>query len=312
LTIIRRAEISMASKFDEDKLINKAMSKSRMNSSALARGALNANLSRHQVSDRPPASEHSAQCSSGGSECGRGDRICLARATCETPPSGSDPGVDCNLKTVAIIDDHPLFRAGVSKALMEASCFDVIAEGESKDDAIAIAQRQLPDLMILDVNIPGGGIEAAIGIGKVSPNIRTLFLTASDEESDVLSCIQAGALGYILKSISGSDLVNMARSVSRGETIITPSLAGRLLTSMHKRNEAKMSKGLKNDLTPREEEILELVTRGNTNKEVARALDVSEKTVKHYMTNIMLKLGVRNRVEATLSRGPAQDRLRRT
>jgi DNA-binding NarL/FixJ family response regulator len=189
---------------------------------------------------------------------------------------------------------------------MEASCFDVIAQGVSKSDAIAIANQHRPDLIILEVSIPGGGIDAAAEILRSSGASKLLFLTTSQEEADVLSCLQTGALGYVLKGASGSDLVNMANAVCRGEIVITPSLAGRLLTSMHKRPKKKEQSGRDADLTPREEEIFDLVAQGKTNKEVARALDLTEKTVKHYMTNIMLKLGVRNRVEATVVRSSKQ------
>jgi two-component system nitrate/nitrite response regulator NarL len=271
-------------------------------SAMLAQGARNEVLSRNVARDLPKSSKVGA-CASGSANCEREGRICLAQSKCETPPTDEERPSDCNLKTIAVIDDHPLFRAGVVQALMEASCFDVIAEGASKADAIAIVKQHSPDLIVLDVSIPGGGIEAASEIRMASPATKLLFLTVSDAESDVLACLQAGALGYVLKGLSGSDLVNMANAVFRGETIVTPSLAGRLLTSMHKRKDNKTTT-YRDNLTPREEEILEWVTQGKTNKEVARALDLTEKTVKHYMTNIMLKLGVRNRVEAALVRSP--------
>jgi DNA-binding NarL/FixJ family response regulator len=193
-----------------------------------------------------------------------------------------------------------MFRIGVTNALMEANCFDVIAEGASKSDAITIAKEHAPDLIILDLSIPGGGVEAALDILGSPTTSKILFLTVSDAESDVLSCLQAGALGYVLKGVSSFDLINLANAACRGEIAVTPSLAGRLVSSMRNKTAAKTSNSRDNDLTPREAEILELVTKGKTNKEVARVLDLTEKTVKHYMTNIMLKLGVRNRVEAAL------------
>jgi DNA-binding NarL/FixJ family response regulator len=276
----------------------------RTQSAALTQGARNANLSRH---NRPEAaSGYSASCTSGDFGCGSGVRVCLARDKCETPPSGSERSADCILKTVAIVDAHPLFRGGVTQALMEASCFEVIAEGASKSDAVAIAHQHHPDLIILEVSIPGGGVDAAVEILKDAATSKILFLTTSDAESDVLSCLQAGALGYVLKGASGADLINMANAVCRGEIVVTPSLAGRLLTAMNKRPSIKTPTGRDTNLTPREEEIFELVTRGKTNKEVARELNLTEKTIKHYMTNIMLKLGVRNRVEATAFRSSKQ------
>jgi DNA-binding NarL/FixJ family response regulator len=216
---------------------------------------------------------------------------------------GSDQLGIANVRSVAIIDDHPLYRGGVAQALTETNRFNVIAQGGSKDEAVAIAEQYLPDLMILDVSIPGGGLEAALEIGRVFPAMKIMFLTVSDTESDVFSCLQAGALGYVLKGTSGSELAKMAEAVCQGETIVTPSLAGRLLTSMHRRSAVKTTRVDQHDLTPRENEILDCVARGLTNKEVAIELKLTEKTVKHYMTNIMLKLRVRNRVEATLVRG---------
>jgi two-component system nitrate/nitrite response regulator NarL len=242
----------------------------------------------------------------------RGEQVCIARARCDTAPSGSAKTPDCDPRTVAIVDDHPLYRGGIIQALLEASCFDVIAEGHCKDDAVEIAERHLPDLLILDLRIPGGGVEAALEVCKVAPATRVMILTVSDLESDVLACLQAGVLGYVLKGVSASDLVNMAKAVCRGETIVTPSLAGRLLTSMHRRSTTRAPTDDIHELTPREDEILELVAQGMTNKEVARALQLTEKTVKHYMTNIMLKLGVRNRVEATLMRGGGRSSLSRS
>jgi two-component system nitrate/nitrite response regulator NarL len=214
-----------------------------------------------------------------------------------------------SVRTIAIIDDHPLYRGGVAQALTETNRFRVVAEGGSKDEAIAIAGEHLPDLIILDVSIPGGGIEAALEITRVFPAMRIMFLTVSDTESDVFSCLQAGALGYVLKGTSGSELLKMAEAVCQGETIITPSLAGRLLTSMHRRTAVKTTRVDQHDLTPRENQILDCVARGLTNKEVAIELELTEKTVKHYMTNIMLKLRVRNRVEATLIRGSIRNPL---
>lgn len=155
-------------------------------------------MSRHAGSQPvSPLSDASVGSEGQDFQCGPGARICGAQATCETPPSShSELSADCNLRTVAIVGAHPIFRDGVAKALMEASCFDVIAQGASKADAAAIVEKHFPDLLILDVNIPGGGIEAAIEILAVYPTMRILFLTASDAEADVLACLQTGALGY--------------------------------------------------------------------------------------------------------------------
>jgi DNA-binding NarL/FixJ family response regulator len=204
--------------------------------------------------------------------------------------------------TIAIIDDHPLYRDGVVQTLKRTESFDVVAEGASKDDALRIAQDHLPDVMLLDVNIPGNGVEAAAEIARLCPVVKIVFLTASDADSNVFGGLQAGGRGYVLKGISGPELANMLTAVHRGETIITPGLAGRLLTTMNRNPGANSPYAAHSELTVREDEILDRVTEGLTNKEVAIALGLTEKTVKHYMTNIMQKLHVRNRVEAAMSR----------
>jgi two-component system, NarL family, nitrate/nitrite response regulator NarL len=204
--------------------------------------------------------------------------------------------------SIAIIDDHPLYRDGVVQTLKRTDLFDVVAEGGSKDEALRIAQDHLPDVMLLDVNIPGNGVEAAAEIGRLCPVVKIVFLTASDADSNVFGGLQAGGRGYVLKGISGPELANMLTAVHRGETIITPGLAGRLLTTMNRSGGANSPYAAHSELTVREDEILDRVTEGLTNKEVAIALGLTEKTVKHYMTNIMQKLHVRNRVEAAMAR----------
>jgi two-component system, NarL family, nitrate/nitrite response regulator NarL len=206
---------------------------------------------------------------------------------------------------IAVIDDHPLYRDGVVQTLRGVSRFEVVAEGASREDAVRIAQEQMPDLMLLDINIPGNGIEAAKDIARLCPVVKILILTASDSQDDVFSGLEAGARGYILKGIGGADLAKMITSVYSGETIITPGLAGQILSRMNRAPVADLHAPVPSELTKREDEILALVAAGSTNKEVAIVLKISEKTVKHYMTNIMQKLHVRNRVEAAMARRPA-------
>lgn len=212
------------------------------------------------------------------------------------PPSGE-------LIRLAVIDDHPLYRDGVVQTLRQSNRFDIVAEGASKQDAIQIAQQYLPDVMLLDVSIPGNGIEAASEITRICPVVKILFLTASENECDVFAGLEAGARGYLVKGISGRELIDMLSAIHRGETIITPGLAGRIMSTMNRKSSASGNSS-HCDLTTREDQILEHVARGLTNKEVAIALNLTEKTVKHYMTNIMQKLHVRNRVEAAMLRRP--------
>lgn len=202
---------------------------------------------------------------------------------------------------VAVVDDHPIFREGVAFTIRSSQAFEIVAEGASADDAIRIAKDLLPDVILLDVSMPGGGIEAARSISTACPVVKVIMLTVSEQEEDVTQALEAGANGYILKGTSGTDLISTLQSVSRGESYVSPGLAARLLAvSMRNvRQQARPAEQV--ELTKREEQILELVARGLTNKEIANTLAISEKTVKHYMTNVMQKLQVRNRVEAVLA-----------
>jgi len=199
---------------------------------------------------------------------------------------------------IAIVDDHPLFREGVSQALSRQTDFEIVGEGGSAADAIAIACRRLPEVMLLDVSMPGGGINAVREISATYPVINVVMLTVSQDEEDVTTALRAGARGYVLKGVAARDLVEIVRSVARGEVYVTPSLAASLLFDMTSASRSA-SNGL-DDLTERERQILERVAAGDSNKEIAAQLQLSEKTVKHHMTNILQKLQVRNRVEAAM------------
>lgn len=199
---------------------------------------------------------------------------------------------------VVIIDDHPLFREGVAATLVSGGDLEVVGEGASAADALALATSLLPDLMLLDLNLPGGGLSAARQVASACPVTKIVMLTFSEEESDVLASLKAGARGYILKGVSGQELRRIVRGVQAGEVYITPTLAAGVLMEMA--GSERPSQNPLNDLTPRERQILEGVASGHSNKEIGRDLDISEKTVKHYMTNVLQKLQVRNRVEAAL------------
>jgi two-component system nitrate/nitrite response regulator NarL len=200
---------------------------------------------------------------------------------------------------IAVVDDHPIYREGVVQTLANADGIEVVAEGATAADALKAAQDLLPDVMLLDVVLPGGGIEAAGSIARLCPNVRAIMLTASENESDVVSALQAGARGYILKGSSGFEVVETVRAVFRGESYVAPILGARLLTQIGKRTDTVARRDMC-DLTSREGEIIALVSRGASNKEVARSLKCTERTIKHHMTNIMRKSNVRNRVEAAL------------
>ena len=205
-----------------------------------------------------------------------------------------------NAVRIAIVDDHPLFRDGVVHTLSRDKSIELVGQGSTAEHAIQIAQDVLPDILLLDISLPGGGIEAACEISRLFPYIKVIMLTASENEDHVSGALDAGARGYILKGIGAAELVRTIHSVHSGESYVSPQLAVRVLTAMKTRNNAQAVDDALPSLTKREEQILDAVSQGKTNKEVANALEISEKTVKHYMTNIMHKLQVRNRVEAAL------------
>jgi two-component system nitrate/nitrite response regulator NarL len=203
---------------------------------------------------------------------------------------------------ILVIDDHPLLRDGVCSTLESEEDFKVVAQGASYDDAMQLAKEHLPDIIFLDISMPGGGVNAAREIHSSLPNIKLVMLTVSEDEKDVLSALQAGASGYILKGIGGKELINAVHTISRGETFINAGLAASiLLNSSHQGVDTPSSPQNKLDkLNKRESSILKALERGLTNKQIADELFLSEKTIKHYMTSIMQKLEVKNRVEAAL------------
>ncbi len=201
---------------------------------------------------------------------------------------------------IAIIDDHPMMREGVTHIFNNEADFEVVGEGGNARDAIRIAQDVLPDIMLLDISMPGNGISAAEAISTTCPVVKLVMLTVSEDEKNVSVALKAGARGYILKGVSGPELVRSVRAVHLGESYVSPGLAARLLGELKPAATRLDTADPRPNLTIREEQILALLSDGSSNKEIGLKLDLSEKTIKHYMTNIFQKLQVRNRVEAAL------------
>jgi DNA-binding NarL/FixJ family response regulator len=194
-----------------------------------------------------------------------------------------------------------MFREGVANTLANSADIEVVGQGSTAEDAVRLARDLLPDVLLLDISMEGGGINAARTIAESYPVIKIVMLTASENEEDVLGSLKVGARGYILKGVTARDLVEIVLSIEAGEAYVTPVLAASLLVDLRQdRQSAGPSSSLLDELTDREHQILELLATGISNKEIARELNLSEKTIKHYMTNILQKLQVRNRVEAAL------------
>ncbi|MBY3068205.1 response regulator transcription factor [Rhizobium laguerreae] len=193
--------------------------------------------------------------------------------------------------TIAVVDDHPLFREGVSRSLSEIEDFVVIGEGASADDAATLAASHRPDVLLLDVSMPGGGIEAISEIVVGSPQTKVLMLTASEDVDPLIVSLRRGAAGYVVKGIGSRGLAEAIRTVLGGARYISPSMRAKVEKTLLDRPAS---------LTPRETEVMELVAEGLTNKHIARRLDLQEKTIKHHMTEILSKLGAGNRTEAAI------------
>jgi len=196
---------------------------------------------------------------------------------------------------VAVADDHPMFRAGVVASLQGEEGIEIVGEAADAGSALELARRELPDLMLLDIAMPGSGHEAARWITASCPTTRIVMLTVSEDEDDLLEAMKAGASGYVLKGAGAGELGAVIRSVHAGEVYVAPALAWGMLRELRTPRTSPYDA-----LTDREREVLELVAEGLSNGEVGERLGLAEKTIKHYMTNILGKLQVRSRVEAAL------------
>ena len=198
---------------------------------------------------------------------------------------------------LAIADDHPLFLEGIVHSLSSQPDMTIIGQASTGEEAYDCIAKDLPDVVLLDITMAGqGGIETARKISAAYPIVRIIMLTASEDEDDLMAALKAGARGYVLKGVSAGELADAVRTVAKGETYISPVLASNLLVELSHSDQPDPF----GELTNREKDILELVAQGLTNLEIGERLHLAEKTVKHYMTNVMQKLHVRSRVEAAL------------
>ena len=197
---------------------------------------------------------------------------------------------------VVVADDHPLFREGVVASLAADSGVAVVGQAADAESAVRLVCEVVPDVVLLDVSMPGDGLRAAARIATACPTTRIVMLTVSEDEDDLLRALQVGASGYALKGVSARELGAIIRSVHAGEVYVAPGLAFGVLreTSRPRRDDPLAG------LSPREREVLGLVAGGLNNQEIADELGLAEKSVKHHVSNILKKLHVRGRVEAAL------------
>jgi DNA-binding NarL/FixJ family response regulator len=198
---------------------------------------------------------------------------------------------------VLVVDDHPLFRQGVANSLGTTAGFTVVGEAGSGEEALRLARELLPDVVLLDISMPGwSGFVTAEKIATACPAATIVMLTVSEDQDKLLAAFKAGARAYVLKGVSARKLADVVLSAVAGEVYVSPPLATEMLLSLT-RNRAPDPL---QELTDREREILGLIASGLTNREIGERVFLSEKTIKHYVTNILQKLQVRSRVEAAL------------
>ena len=204
---------------------------------------------------------------------------------------------------VMIVDDHALFRRGIQMVLDQEPDLEVVGEASDATEAITKATELMPDVLLMDVRMPGrSGIEAAGEIKDLLPHAKILMLTISDEESDLYDAIKAGASGYLLKEIPIEEVADAIRSVWAGQSRISPSMASKLLTefaAMSKRADERTRVPAPR-LTDREMEVLQLVAEGLSNRDIGQRLFISENTVKNHIRNILEKLHLHSRMEAVV------------
>ncbi len=206
-----------------------------------------------------------------------------------------------NCIRVLVADDHPLFRQGLRRALELAGDLEVVGEAANGRDCVTEAQRLRPDVVLLDINMPGlNGLEASRLIKEADPSIGVVILTIHDAEEYLVEAVRAGVEGYVLKDAEPDVIIHAIRASHAGESYLQPSLAGRLMAGVRHREAARQEQRAEDVLTPREIEVLQLLAEGVSNREISRRLFISEKTVKNHTNSIFRKMDVADRTQAVV------------
>lgn len=201
---------------------------------------------------------------------------------------------------VLIVDDHALLREGIAKILSLEPRIKVLGAASSGEEALSMAMELAPRVILMDLNMPGmNGVEACRRIKSTHPEINVIALTIYEEESYVFEMIKAGASGYLLKDVGPDVLIQAIIDVAKGKSLLHPKVTGKVLHEFNRLSQI-MESSARPVLTERETEVLRLVARGSSNKEIARELYISEKTVKNHLTHLFQKLEVNDRTEAVV------------
>jgi len=210
--------------------------------------------------------------------------------------------VDNKIK-VLVVDDTLIARAGILSILSDSSIVEVIGEAEDGNEAVRKAEEFMPDVILMDLKMSGlDGVSATEQIITVNPSVKILVLTVSEDKQDLVKAVKAGARGYLLKEVKKSDLVKAIEAVHKGESIINPAMAADLLEEFRNlsKEPEKRPPSFIAKLTEREQEVLKLLAEGLGNKEIAKKLFVGESTIKKHVSNMLSKLQLENRIQATM------------
>lgn len=203
---------------------------------------------------------------------------------------------------IMLADDHVLFRKGIASLLNTHEEMEVVGEANDGVEAVDMARRTIPDIILMDVNMPNrNGLEAVKMIKREMPHIQMVMLTVSDDDEDLFTAIKNGAKGYLLKNLEPQQLYKMLEGLRQGESPISGAMASRILQEFRQPDSGQSDAGEgRDELTPREIQVLEQVVTGATNKEIAKTLHITENTVKIHLRNILEKLQVQNRIQAAV------------
>jgi two-component system, NarL family, response regulator DevR len=198
---------------------------------------------------------------------------------------------------IVLVDDHSIVRLGVATLLSDQPDLLVVGEASTSAEAVSAVERLTPDVVLMDIRLPGeGGIDATRQITRQYPHTKVVMLTSFADEELIVRAISAGAVGYVLKQVGNDELIRAVRAAARGESVLDPATATKLLSRVRE-IERKTEEDAFRDLSDREMDVLVYVAKGKTNNEIGNVLNLSEKTVGNYVSTMLQKLGVSNRIE---------------
>ena len=204
---------------------------------------------------------------------------------------------------VVLVDDHALFRRGLELVLAEESDITIVGQASDGDEAVRLVRDLTPDVVLMDIRMPRmSGIDAARVIHDTVPGTKVIMLTVSEDDADLFAAVRAGASGYLLKEVSIDEVAGAVRAVTRGHSLISPSMASKLLVEFNaiSQRAEDRSRSSAPKLTERELQVLKLVAKGMSNREIANELFIAENTVKNHVRNTLEKLGLHSRMEAVI------------